>query len=788
MINLKDFTDNNYLFFDGAFGTMLQKRDLLKLGDHPPILNITHGDEITKIHNEYAKAGSHIATTNTFEANRLKLKDTGYSVSEVVKAAIENAKKSDAEYVALDIGPIGTLLEPTGTLPVEEAYDIFKEIIEAGSEADLIILETFSDLLEMKTALLAAKENSNLPVICSMTYSDDNRTFTGTDPITATITLQELGADAVGVNCSLGPKELLPVVEQITSVAEVPVIVQANAGLPHVHNGETVYDIKPKDYKDSIDNMVDLGVSIIGGCCGTSPEYIKQITEELKDKQPQKKNIIPKTALTSASKTVFIDDDFKIVGERINPTGKPRLKEALTSGSYDYVISEALNQQREGADILDINVGLPEIDEPEVLEKIVKEVSAITPLPLQIDTTKAEALERALRIYPGIPSINSVNGTQESLDTVLPLVKKYGASVIGLTLDENGIPDTVEGRLEIAKRIIEEAQNYGIPKHKIIIDALALTASAQQEQAEVTLETIKRLRDELGVNTTLGVSNISFGLPQRDIFNSVYLSAALNAGLTMPIINPASEEMNKTIDVFRIIKNIDTNSENYIKKYSQVNKEEQPRIKEDKDLSNLIIDGLGEEAAQVTKQLLNTMDTEEIVNTFFVPALNIVGTRYESGEIFLPQLMQSAGAVQKAFNVIKDQTTTKTDTYSKGKILLATVKGDIHDIGKNIVKMMLENYGYEVIDLGSDVDPELIVSKIKELDIPLIGLSALMTTTVESMKDTIELIKKEGLDSKVVVGGAVLTPEYSKMINADYYAPDAQATVDIANNFFGKGE
>lgn len=784
MINLKDFTDNNFLFFDGAFGTMLQKKGLIALGEHPPILNITKSKEITDIHNEYVRAGSHVATTNTFEANRLKLKDSPYTVEEVVKAAVKNARNSDAEYVALDIGPLGTLLEPMGTLSFEEAYDIFKEIVEAGKDADLIILETFSDLLEMKAALLAAKENSDLPVICSMTYNEDNRTFTGTDPITATITLEELGADALGVNCSLGPDELYPVVETITSVANVPVIVQANAGLPHVEEGETVYDISAKDYEKFVEPMVDLGVSIIGGCCGTSPEYIEEITKALENKKPEKKKNSKKTALTSSTNTVFIGDGINVVGERINPTGKPRLKKALTSGSYDYIISEALSQQRQGADILDVNVGLPEIDEKDVLKTVTKEISGITPLPLQIDTPKPEALEAALRIYPGIASVNSVNGSQESLEAVLPIVKKYGACVIGLTLDENGIPDTVEGRLEIAKRIVDKAKEYGIDKHKVIIDALALTASAQQEQVEVTLETIERLTKELGVATTLGVSNISFGLPQRDIFNSVFLSAALNAGLKMPIINPGSERMTEVIDVFNIINNTDKNSTNYVNKYKNEEKKEQEIESSQKSLKDLVIDGLGKEAAKETTKLLKEKTPEEIINEFFVPALNVVGNDFETGVIFLPQLMQSASAVQSAFEIIKNNTTEENSQFSKGKVLLATVKGDIHDIGKNIVKMMLENYGYDVFDLGSDVDHQKIIEAIKEYDIPLVGLSALMTTTVESMKEVIELIHEENLDVNVVVGGAVLTPEYAKMINADYYASDAQATVDIANKFF----
>ncbi len=791
--------DINYLkkplYFDGAFGTMLQKKNAIGLGELPPVLNITKPDIIREIYNEYVSAGSDVVTTNTFEANRLKLKDSGYSVDEIVKAAVAIANSSKAEYSALDIGPTGQLLEPMGNLSFEEAYDIFSEIVKAGEDqTDFIILETFSDLLEIKAALLAAKDHSELPVIASMTFSDDGRTFTGTDPITAAITLQELGADIIGVNCSLGPGDLLPIVKKILSVAQVPVIVQANAGLPQIIDNKTVYTITPEEYSDYVLEMAQNGVSVIGGCCGTDPDYIRAIKEKVDQiKIPEVKNK-KRTALTSSTKTTYLDDGIKITGERLNPTGRDNLKEALRAQSYDIYIAESLNQEREGADILDVNVGLPGIDEAETLKKVVKEISSVTSLPLQIDTPKGKALKEALKIYPGIPIINSVNGSKESMDTVLPLAKKYGACVIGLLLDEEGIPKTVEKRLEIAQKIIDEAAKYGIDKSKIIFDALCVTASAQQEGVMVTLETLKRLKEDFGVLTTLGVSNVSFGLPERDLFNSVYLTAALNSGLNLPIVNPGSEPIKEVIDVYRVINNEDRESKNYIENYSNRNRkiitdkvQAEGRKSSSKDLKSLIIDGLKEEAISETIKLLETVEPEVILNDYIISALNEVGERFEKGEIFLPQLMQSAGAVQGAFELIKKKTASQgLNKLDKGKILLATVKGDIHDIGKNIVKMMLENYGYTVYDLGTDVDAETIITKAKELDTPLIGLSALMTTTVESMKEIIEKLRENGCDNKVMVGGAVLTEDYSKMIGADCYCSDAQASVRYANEFFSE--
>lgn len=786
MIDLKKYTDQDFLFFDGAFGTMLQKNNVLELGENPPVLNITKSGAITDIHNAYADAGSNVITTNTFEANRYKLKDSGYSVAEVVEKAVENAKNSRAEYVALDIGPTGKLIEPSGDMAFEEAYEIFKEIIEAGQGADLIILETFSDLLEMKAALLAAKENSDLPVICSMTFTDDGRTFTGTDPETAARTLEALGADAVGVNCSLGPEELIPVVQNITQNVNIPVIVQANAGLPQVEDSQTVYKISPEDYAESVLKMAEAGASIIGGCCGTTPEYIKTVREKLSGTKPKKRVNEKVGVLTSPVKTVHLQG-LRTIGERINPTGKPVLKEALRTHQLDRLYAEGLKQEQEGADILDVNVGLPEIDEEEVLKEVVLKLSALSKLPVQVDSSKPEALEKALRVYPGLASINSVNGSNESLESVLPLAQKYGSTVIGLTLDENGIPDTAEGRFEIAKRIVEEAEKYGIGRERIIIDGLVLTASAQQDQVQTTLDTIRRIREELGVHTTLGISNISFGLPERETFNSVFLAMALNAGVDVPIINPGSKKIRDVLSVYRVIDGEDLNSEEYLKEHTGT--EEKPvETTGEGNLEDFILSGASESAAAKTRELLHEMTPNDIVNQYFVPALTKVGKAFEEGSIFLPQLMQSAGAVQNSFRVLQENQHAEK-IVSKGKVLLATVQGDIHDIGKNIVKLMLENYGYTVFDLGSDVDPDRIIETIEKEDIDLVGLSALMTTTVESMQETIERIKALDKDIRIMVGGAVLTENYASMIGADDYGRDAQMSVAIAQKHFEeKGE
>lgn len=777
-MNLED----KFLFFDGAMGTMLQK-GLLEAGELPELLNVKKPEEIINIHKKYIESGADVVTANTFGANRKKLQGSGYTVEEIIKAGISCAKKSGTKYVALDIGPIGALLKPLGTMSFEEAYDIFAEEVKAGQEADLIIIETMSDLLEAKAALLAAKENSNLPVFVTMTFSDDKRTFLGTDAMSAAITLSSLGADAVGVNCSLGPDELLPVVADIAKYSTAPVIVQPNAGLPVVENGETVYKTTPEGYAASIEKMVDMGVSIIGGCCGTTPEHIKAVTKLLAGKKPVRRNIKRYTVATSYQNSVVVDSDIAVIGERINPTGKKRLKEALRNKEYDYVLGEAVLQTENGADILDVNAGLPEIDEKEVLVKLVQEIQGVSNLPLQIDSTDKDAIEAAVRVYNGKPIINSVNGKEESMSEIFPIVKKYGTLVVALTLDESGIPDTAEGRVEIAEKIIKKAKEYGIPEENILVDTLVLTASTNQETALENLKAIKIIKQKYNVKTVLGVSNVSFGLPNREAVNSVFLAMALEAGLDLPILNPLSEKYMQTVAVYRVLKNIDKGSEKYIEKYS-VNEEKTEKKEISYDIQSIIIKGRKNLAADATRNMLKEYSAFDIINKFFIPALDVVGEKFDKGEIFLPQLINSAEAVGAGFEVLKSQ--SEEEAPKGEKIIIATVKGDIHDIGKNIVKMLLENYGYQVIDLGRDVEPEIILESVKKEKAKLVGLSALMTTTVKYMSETIDLLRKNNVEAKIMVGGAVLTPEYAKMVGADFYAKDAAEAAKIASKVFSE--
>lgn len=769
---------DEFLFFDGAMGTMLQN-GLLAVGELPELLNIKKPDEIIRVHKKYIEAGADVITANTFGANRKKLGE--YSVEAVIGAGIECAKKAGARYTALDIGPIGALLKPLGTMSFEEAYDIFAEEVRAGKNADLIIIETMSDLLEAKAALLAAKENSDAPAFVTMTFSDDGRTFLGTDAASAAITLSSLGADAIGVNCSLGPEELLPVVSDIVKYSAVPVIVQPNAGLPVVENGETVYKTTPESYAESIKKMADMGVSIIGGCCGTTPEHIRAVTEMLKNQKPKKRIIKPLTTAASYQKSVIIDSDIAVIGERINPTGKKRLKEALRNKEYDYIFGEAAAQTECGADILDVNAGLPEINEKEVLTELVMGIQGVSALPLQIDSTDREAIEAAVRIYNGKPIINSVNGKEESMAEILPIVKKYGTLVVALTLDENGIPDKAEGRVEIAEKIIKRAKEYGIPEENILIDTLVLTASTNQETALENLKAIKIIKGKYNVKTVLGVSNVSFGLPNRENVNSVFLAMALEAGLDLPILNPLSERYMQTVSAYRVLKNIDKGSEKYIEKYSAV-KAEVVKKETNEDIVSIIVKGRKNLAAEAVKNMLKEYSVFDIINKFFIPALDKVGERFEKGEIFLPQLINSAEAVGAGFDVLKKQTGEQAPAGEK--IIIATVKGDIHDIGKNIVKMLLENYGYNVIDLGRDVEPEVVLKSVRKEKAKLVGLSALMTTTVKYMAETIELLRREKADCKIMVGGAVLNPEYAKMVGADFYAKDAAESAKIAAKVF----
>ena len=780
VVNIRD----KFLIFDGAMGTMLQKYGL-KAGELPELLNLTDPETVLKIHREYVAAGSDVITANTFGANRKKL-GSAVSPETVISAGIKLAKKSGAKYVALDIGPIGALLKPLGTLSFEEAYDIFKQEVIAGVKAgaDIILIETMSDLSEIKAAILAAKENSSLPVFATMTFAEDGRTFLGTSPEIAAVNMSGLGADAVGVNCSLGPKDLVPIVRKIAEYTDLPIMVQANAGLPKIENGKTVYEITPSEYAESVELMIQAGVSVIGGCCGTDPDYIREIRKLTASRSPIKREVKKRTVFTSAQNLVELDGTVAVVGERINPTGKKKLKAALREKNYSYILSEAISQQEHGADILDVNAGLPEIDEVETLKALIGEIQAVTPLPLQIGSSSPEAIEQAARIYCGKPLINSVNGKEENMKAIFPIVSKYGAAVIGLTLDENGIPETAQGRLEIARKIVDTAAEYGISREDIIIDCLVLTASTSQEIVCETLKAVSLVKEHLGVKTVLGVSNVSFGLPNRELINSTFLAAAFGAGLDMPILNPLSEKYMQVADTFKVLNAQDKKAEAFINKYANTAPAAQESFQtSDLDIGKIIISGRKSAAKEATEALLKTKTPMEIIDGEFIPALDIVGDKFEKGEIFLPQLMSSAEAVKVGFEVLKSLNDSSV-ADEKGTILLATVKGDIHDIGKNIVKMLLENYGYNIIDLGKDVDPRLVADTVKEKNIGLVGLSALMTTTVENMAETIKILRAECPNCKIMVGGAVLNEEYAELVGADYYCKDANESARIAASFF----
>lgn len=782
--------EKDFVILDGAMGTMLQSRGL-KIGGIPEVMNITNPDVVTDIHKEYVSAGSNIVYTNTFGANRYKMKDCGYSVEELIGAAVSNAKKAcegKEAIVALDIGPIGQLLEPTGSLSFEEAYDMFKQEVRAGSEADVIVFETMTDLLEIKAGVLAAKENSDKPVICTMTFEENMRTFTGCSISAMALTLEGLGVDAIGVNCSLGPKELYGVVKEMSKWTRLPLVVKANAGLPDPLSGE--YNISPVQFAEYMEKMLDFGVKYIGGCCGTSPEYIKELCTIVKNRKYNKPQVNIEAAVCSSTETVVINSP-RIIGERINPTGKKKFKEALLANDLDYILNQAVEQVSGGAEILDVNVGLPGIDEKSMMVKAIKGVQSIVEAPLQIDSTIPEVLEAALRVYNGKPIVNSVNGEEKSLNSVLPLVKKYGAAVVGLTLDEGGIPKKAEDRVKIARRILDRALSLGIPKENVFIDCLTLTASAEQEGVVETLKAVNTVKNELGLKTVLGVSNISFGLPNRELVNHTFLTLAMENGLDLPIINPNIASMTGSVRAYRLLKGIDKNSKEYIEAYVSMSAGQSSAVKQnDKpvnmDLAYAIANGLKKDGARITEELLKTKPSMEIVNEILIPALDDAGAKFETGKIFLPQLILSAEVAQAAFAVIKDDIAKKgTQSVEKGKVVLATVKGDIHDIGKNIVKVLLENYGYKVIDLGKDVDYMDVVNAAIEHKVKLVGLSALMTTTLVSMKETIELLRQHNVDCKVVVGGAVLTESYAKEIGADYYAKDAKETVDIAKKVYG---
>ncbi|SHH82681.1 5-methyltetrahydrofolate--homocysteine methyltransferase [Clostridium grantii DSM 8605] len=785
---IKNLLGKEFLVFDGAMGTMLQSRGL-GIGEMPELYNIENREVILEIHKKYIEAGADIISANTFGANDLKIKNTKYTVEEIIKAGVEIAREAAGEkYVALDIGSTGKLLQPYGELSFEDAYDLFKTQIIAGKEAgcDLILIETMTDIYEAKAAILAAKENSDLPVFCTMTFEENGRTLTGTDPLTMVVILESLGVDAIGINCSLGPKEIAPFVKTILEYASVPVMVQPNAGLPKIVENIASYDVMPEEFALEMKKVAEMGVAILGGCCGTNENYILELKKVLKEVKYKKTNPKNFTAVSSNSKTVILDEGIKLIGERINPTGKKRFKEALRNKDIGYILDEAMAQRDMGADILDVNVGLPEIDEKATMIECIKEISVVVNNPLQIDSSDKNVIEAAVRIYNGKPIINSVNGKDEVMEEIFPIVKKYGTAVIGLTLDERGIPETAEERVEIAEKIINKAKEYGIERKNIIIDCLVLTASAQQNQVMETLKAIRLIKEKFNVKTTLGVSNISFGLPERELLNKTFLTMAFTMGLDAPIINPKSEEIMSTIKAYKVLNNEDKDSKDYILYASKKNEEKNENIikevvKPKHSLKEIVIKGLKEEAFKATKELLITENSMDIINKQLIPALDHVGEEFDKGTLFLPSLIQSAETVKVAFNIIKEELEAKgEEKVNKGKVVLATVKGDIHDIGKNIVKVLLENYGFEVIDLGKDVPPQKIVDAIKEHSIKLVGLSALMTTTVVSMQKTIKLIRENNLPCKVLVGGAVLNQEYADMIGADYYAKDARETVKIA--------
>ena len=866
---LLDRLGKEWLFLNGGTGTLLQARGL-KGGELPETWNLRRPEDIMAIHGAYLEAGCDIFNTNTFGANRLKYgEDLEKIVTAGVSLAIEarrRAGREDDAYVALDIGPTGRLLAPMGDLGFEEAVEIFGEVVRIGAAAgaDLVLIETISDSYEAKAAVLAAKENCELPVVVTVTFDGSGKLLTGGTPDSIASMLEGLRVDALGVNCGMGPDQMLPIVKRLTQICSVPVIVNPNAGLPRSEGGRTVYDVQPEDFARSMEEIAALGIQAAGGCCGTTPDHIRCMIERVRRLPFRPQTRKNRTVVSSFSLTVEIGGAPVIIGERINPTGKKKLKEALRSRDLDYILQEGLSQEESGAQILDVNVGLPEIDEPAMMAEVLTRLQGICALPLQIDTSDPRALERGLRLYNGKPMINSVNGKKESMDTVFPLVKKYGGAVVALTLDESGIPSTAQGRLDIARRIVEEAARYGIPAHDILVDTLAMTISSDTKSALVTLETLRRVREELHVHTILGVSNISFGLPQRMLVSSTFFTMALHDGLSCAIINPGNEDMMASYRAFKALTDQDPRCEAYIDAYAaspgrvwggaagigvgasagagaafaagagsgavagggsaggagdgfaagagasagaaaSLGAAVTPGAAassgaavtpgaaasadavERNEFARSIERGLTERAGELAAERLKVLAPLELIEQELIPALDRVGKGYEKGTVFLPQLLRSAEAAGAAFDVVRGALQGQA-AASKGRLILATVKGDIHDIGKNIVKVMLENYGYDVIDLGKDVPPEVIVETAVKEDIKLVGLSALMTTTVVSMEETIKLLKEKKPDVKTVVGGAVMTQEYADSIGADCYAKDAMATVHYAGEVFGPGK
>ncbi|MCH5184856.1 MAG: homocysteine S-methyltransferase family protein [Oscillospiraceae bacterium] len=793
------------LFFDGAMGSMLQKRGLGG-GEIPENLNISSPGLIKDIHREYLLAGCDIITTNTFGANPLKA-EFDYPLEDIIKAAVNIARLAADEvggkerYVAFDTGPTGKLLEPLGDLSFDDAYSAFAYVCSEAEKAgaDIILIETMSDTKEAKAAVLAAKENTSLPVFCTMTFDKNKKTLTGADALIMTSILEGLGADCIGVNCGYGPDVIAEIMKELQDAASIPIMAQPNAGLPAIENGQTVYMVGPDEFADGLFEIAKLGTSVLGGCCGTTPEHIRAAVKKCAGIKP---SVTEKSysVVTSYSQAVFVGDIPLIVGERINPTGKKKLKEALREGNMSYILEEATAQRDAGAHILDVNVGLPEIDEKEMMVKTITALQSVTNLPLQADSSEPPVIEAALRQYNGKALINSVNGKREVMEAVFPIVKKYGGMIIALTLDEDGIPQTAEGRLRIAEKIVQTAESYGIKRRDIVIDALTLTVSAQQKESAETIKALKMIKEKLGVKTILGVSNISFGLPCREVISSAFFALALGSGLDLCIINPLSDLMMNSYYSYCALAGYDENCEKYISVYSNTTVSSSASLvrkadetKKRKSLGNekadrlfdIIVNGLSSLSFEQTDALLAQMQPLDIINNVLVTALDAVGAEFEKGSMFLPQLMKSAETVKNSFEAIKlYMEKSGSNRESRGRILIATVKGDIHDIGKNIVKVLLENYGYDVLDLGKDVAPEVIVDTLKRENIHLCGLSALMTTTVVSMEDTIKAIRAEGLDVRVFVGGAVLTQEYADMIGADFYAKDALASVNYANSFF----
>lgn len=799
---LRERLGKELLFFDGGTGTLLQEKGL-KAGELPEIWNIEHAEDMVSIHRQYFEAGSDIVLANTFGANALKYRDSSYKLEEIITHAIENVQRASKlgvedgreTYVALDVGPTGKLLRPMGDLSFDEAYEAYKEMMLIGEKAgaDLIHIETMSDTYEVKAAVLAAKENTSLPVFVTMIFDEKGKLLTGGNVPAVVALLEGLRVDALGINCGLGPVQMFPILDEVMEYTSLPVIVKPNAGLPKQRNGEVYYDVNPEEFAQAMEEIVKRGASAIGGCCGTTPLHIKTMTERLKGTRAFEKRkkvcTVQKTIVCSYGNAVILGDKPIIIGERINPTGKKKFKQALKEHDLDYILREGIAQQDAGAHILDVNVGLPDIDEVKMMKEAVTELQSVTSLPLQIDTVNVEAMETAMRYYNGKPMVNSVNGKQESMDAVFPLIRKYGGVVVALTLDEDGIPTDAAGRVKIAGKIIEEAEKYGISRKDIVVDVLAMTISSEPEGAKTTLEALRQVKEKYGVCTVLGVSNISFGLPYRPAVNSNFYTMAMQQGLSAGIINPLSEDMMRSYYSYCALMNYDKNCETYIEKYGNQAPTSigSSNVSSQISLGEAIRKGLKEEAHQGTRELLKTKEPLAIINEQMIPALDHVGKGFEKGTVFLPQLLMSADAAKIAFAVLKEEMEkTGKKEERQEKVILATVKGDIHDIGKNIVKVLLENYGFTVIDLGKDVPPEVIAETAVREDVELVGLSALMTTTVVSMEETIKLLRKSKTGCKVMVGGAVLNQEYADMIGADFYGKDAMQSVYYAQRVLKK--